>query len=147
MYMCTHITTALAFASVYIGPILVCIYLRIVLKSEHVWVLIFWLYCISCTYGKRKKKFTKNKRKRKEISGKSLKFIELLPSGQPSSRNENFVSTGKNLLKNRNWTFPVVRYFTWKLQSVTKDLGLTLVFMWRSAPRERFNRYFSGLFC
>ena len=36
MYMCTHIATALASASVYIGPILVCIYLRIVLKSEHV---------------------------------------------------------------------------------------------------------------
>ena len=146
MYMCTHITTALAFASVYIGPILVCIYLRIVLKSEHAWVLIFWLYCISCTYEKRKKKFTKNKRKRKEISGKSLKFIELLPSGQSSSKNENFVSTGKNL-KNKNWTFPVVRYFTWKLQSVARDLGLTLVFMWGSAPREGFNRYFSGLFC
>ena len=146
MYMCTHIATALASASVYIGPILVCIYLRIVLKSEHVWVLIFWLYCISCTYEKRKNKFTKNKRKRKEISGKSLKFIELLPSGQSSSKNENFVSTGKNL-KNKNWTFPVVRYFTWKLQSVAKDLGLTLVFMWGSAPREGFNRYFSGLFC
>ena len=36
-----------------------------------------------------------------EISGKSQNFIELLPSDS-SSRNENFVSTGKNLLKNRN---------------------------------------------
>ena len=33
------------------------------------------------------------------------------------------------------------------LQSVTKYLRLTLVFMWKSGPREKFNRYFSGLFC
>ena len=44
-------------------------------------------------------------------------FIELLLSAQSSSRNENFVSTSKNFLKNRNWTFPVVRYFTWKTES------------------------------
>ena len=34
----------------------------------------------------------KRKRKRKEISGKSQNFIELLPSAQSSSPNENFVS-------------------------------------------------------
>ena len=33
------------------------------------------------------------------------------------------------------------------LQSVTKYLRLTLVFMRNSALREEFNRYFSGLFC
>ena len=32
------------------------------------------------------------------------------------------------------------------LQSVTKYLRLTLVFMWNSAPLKEFNRYFSGLF-
>ena len=37
---------------------------------------------------------------------------ELLPSTQCSSQNENFVSTSKNLLKNRNQTFPLVYYFT-----------------------------------
>ena len=31
------------------------------------------------------------------------------------------------------------------LQSVTKYLRLTLVFMWNSAPREKFNRYFWSL--
>ena len=36
-----------------------------------------------------------------------------------SSQNENFVSTSKNLLKNRNWTFAVVPYFTWKLELVS----------------------------
>ena len=34
-----------------------------------------------------------------EISGKSQNFIELLPSDQSSSKNENFVNTSKNLLK------------------------------------------------
>ena len=33
------------------------------------------------------------------------------------------------------------------LQSVTKYLTLTLVFMWNSAPREKFNGYFLGLVC
>lgn len=32
------------------------------------------------------------------------------------------------------------------LQSVTGYLGLALVFIWDEALRERFNRYFSGLF-
>ena len=39
-----------------------------------------------------------------EISGKSQNFIELLPSAQSSSRNESFVSTSKNSLKNRKLT-------------------------------------------
>ena len=37
-----------------------------------------------------------------EISRKSQNFVELLPSAKSSSRNENFVSTNKNLLKYRN---------------------------------------------
>ena len=45
------------------------------------------------------------------MSGKSQNFIDLLPS---ASRNENFVSTGENILKNRNWTFPVVGYISHK---------------------------------
>ena len=35
----------------------------------------------------------------------------------------------------------------YKLQSVTKYLRLTLVFMDNRAPQEKFNCYFSGLFC
>ena len=38
----------------------------------------------------------------KEISGKSQNFIELLRSASSFSRKDNFVSTSKNLLKNRN---------------------------------------------
>ena len=41
----------------------------------------------------------------KEISGKSQNVIELLPSVQSSSRNENFVSTEKNLVKNKSELF------------------------------------------
>ena len=52
----------------------VCMYLY-----EHVWVFIFWLSCISCTYRKRKKKV----HTKKEISGKSQNFIELLLSARP----------------------------------------------------------------
>ena len=49
-----------------------------------------------------------------EISGNSQNCIELLLSAYSSSRNDFFVSTSKNLIKNRNWTFPVVRYCTWR---------------------------------
>ena len=38
-------------------------------------------------------------------------MTELLPSAQSSSQNENFVNTSKKQFKNRNWTFPLVRYF------------------------------------
>ena len=38
--------------------------------------------------------------------------------------NENFVDTSKTLLKNRNLTFPVVHYFTWKLEFISsKSFG------------------------
>ena len=47
-----------------------------------------------------------------EGSGIPQDFTELYPSAQPSFRNENFVNTSKKPLKNRNWTSPVMRYFT-----------------------------------
>ena len=60
--------------------------------------------------------------KRLKTSGKYQNITEFLPSAQSSYRNENFVSTRKNLLRNRYWTFPVVRYFTWKLEFVSNIL-------------------------
>ena len=45
--------------------------------------------------------------------------IELQPSAQSSSQNENFVNTSKKLFKNWNWTFLVVRYFTLTLKFVS----------------------------
>ena len=48
--------------------------------------------------------------------------MELLLSAQSPSRNKNYTSTRKNLLKNRNWTFPVVQHFTWVcVQNFAKD--------------------------
>ena len=38
----------------------------------------------------------------------------------------NFVSTTKNLLKNRNWTSPIVSYFTWKLEFVLNVLWMII---------------------
>ena len=57
-----------------------------------------------------------------KISGKSQSFTELLPSTYSSSRNENFVSTIKKLLRNRNCTFTVMHYFTYKLELVSNIL-------------------------
>ena len=115
--MCTHATITPVPAFVYMGLAFVCTGLGIPLKREHVWVFMYWLYCISCTYGKRKKKFTKKKKeKRTEISGKSQNF-----------RNENFVGSSKNLLKSKNWTFPVVHCFTWKLEFVSNIWWILLV--------------------
>ena len=39
-----------------------------------------------------------------------------MPSAQSAYQNRYLVTAVKNLLKNRNLTFPVVRYFTWKLE-------------------------------
>ena len=36
------------------------------------------------------------------MSEKSENFIELMPSAQSPSQNENFFGTSKNVLKNRN---------------------------------------------
>ena len=57
--------------------------------------------------------------------GKIQKISKLYRiSAQSFSRNENFVSTNKNLLKNRSWTFPIVRYFTWKPEFVSNILWM-----------------------
>ena len=50
--------------------------------------------------------------------------ITTTPRRQPSSQNENFVSNSKNLLKCGNLTFPVVHYFTWKLEFVSDVLWM-----------------------
>ena len=46
------------------------------------------------------------------------------PSVQFSSQNQNFVNTSEKLLKNTIQTFPVVRYFTWKLEFVSNILSI-----------------------
>ena len=68
--------------------------------------------------------YTSSLLRNREISRKSQNFIELLPSTQSSSANKNFVSTTKNLIKNRNRIFPVVHYFTLKLEFVSNILWI-----------------------
>ena len=52
------------------------------------------------------------------MSEKSQNFIELLPNAWPSSRNENIVSTSKNLLKKQKLNFSLNSRFPKKLEFV-----------------------------
>ena len=49
-----------------------------------------------------------------------------MPSAQYPRQIENFVNASKKLLKNTNYTFPVVRCFTWKLELVSNILWLAV---------------------
>ena len=53
--------------------------------------------------------------KRHKTCGKYQNITEFLPSAQSPYRNEN-------LTRNRYWTLPAVRYFTWKLEFVSNNL-------------------------
>ena len=50
--------------------------------TEHVWIFIFWLYCISCTYRKRKQVLTQKKKYQENL--KTSEISELLPSACPA---------------------------------------------------------------
>ena len=50
--------------------------------------------------------------------------MEVKPSAQSSSQKENFVNTSKSLVENRNWTFSIVHYFTWKLNFFSNILSV-----------------------
>ena len=49
-------------------------------------------------------------------------------SAQSSSQNKTFVNTSKKLMKNRNRTFRVVRYFTSKLQFISNILFMIVCY-------------------
>ena len=89
--------------------------------SYHTLIILYFMYIW------RKNKEVHKEWRRKEMSGKSQNFIELLPSVQLFSINENVVSPSKNLLENRNWTFPVVRCFTWKREFISSIWWMILV--------------------
>ena len=69
-------------------------------------------------------------------TSRSQNFIELQPSAQSSSQNENFVDTSKKLLENRNSTFPIVRYFTTTLKFVSYVLARIAVKRENLEPAE-----------
>ena len=71
----------------------------------------------------------KKKRKKKKECLKVSKLHKMMPSVQPSYRNKNFLNTSKKLLKNRNQIFPVMRFFTWKLDLVSNILWM-IVGVW-----------------
>ena len=59
-----------------------------------------------------------------EISGKCEIFKDGYPSSRCSCENENFVDTIKQFLKNGKLSFPVVHYFSWKLELVSNKLWI-----------------------
>ena len=75
-----------------------------------------------------------------DISGKFQYFLELLPSPQ-FSQNENFVSTSKNLQRNRNWSLPGVRCFTWKLEFVSNILRIIVGRLTEKLPNNSTNNF------
>ena len=46
---------------------------------------------------------------------------------QFSRQNENLFNNIQNLMKNRNWTFPIGHYFTWKLELASDILWMIIV--------------------
>ena len=59
-----------------------------------------------------------------EISEKCVNFKDGYPSAQCSCQNENFVETIKQFLKKGKLSFPVVHYFSWKLELVSNKLWI-----------------------
>ena len=59
-----------------------------------------------------------------EISGKCVIFKDGYPRAQCSCENENSVDTIKQFLKNGKLSFPVVHYFSWKLELVSNKLWI-----------------------
>ena len=50
---------------------------------------------------------------------------------------KKIVNTNKRLLENRNWTFPVVRYFTWKLEPLSNISSVVIVLLSRNDSKIR----------
>ena len=57
---------------------------------------------------------------------KSENFIELSPSTQPTSQNEDYSSYGNTVLKNRNLIFLILYFFIWKLEFVSNFKWMTV---------------------
>ena len=90
------------------------------------------------------------------ILGKIRKIsnLELQTSAQSSCQNKIFSNTGWKLLKSRNQTFPLGRYFTWNLEFVSNILWMMedcdetktwnnsiKIWLWESHRRNRKYQY------
>ena len=74
--------------------------------------------------------------------------MELDPSAQSSSKNENFVNTSKKILKNANATF-VVPFFTWKQHFISNILSMIVFgnkFCFQLAPNPFKLNFFHNSF-
>ena len=78
-----------------------------------------------------------------EVTFKTQDLRKYQESAQFSCQNENFVYTSKKLLKNKNQTFPIVRYFTWKLESASNTLWMIVAFL---MVFEKMIWYFMSLY-
>ena len=75
----------------------------------------------------------------KHCCSRSQNFRELYSSAPSSYQNDSFVNTSKRLLKNRNWTSPVVRYFTPTLKFVSYILARTVDIKLSKNSKRIFN--------
>ena len=74
-----------------------------------------------------------------KIPGQCPNSIEWYPRTQSPCQNENFFNARKKLLKNRNLTFPVARYFTWNI-----ELGSDI--LWMIVDKQMKRNWFSCKF-
>ena len=78
-----------------------------------------------------------------ETPGKCLNPIDWYPSPQSTCQIETFVNFSKKLLKNKNWTVLVVRYFTWKLELVSDILWMIVVsFLFFDPQKDSYFAFF-----
>ena len=70
------------------------------------------------------------------------------PVPSPHPRKENVANTRKRLLENKNGTFPVVHYFTWKLEFFSNIFpvvvnGITSTCVKNNQKQSRFHKFLS----
>ena len=92
-------------------------------KWNEAWLLVIKLY-IRVASGAAKRIKTYDPRKLGNIRKISKLHRNIAQGPVLPPRNQNFASTSKNLLKNRNRTFPAVLYFTWKPETAYNTLWM-----------------------
>ena len=90
-------------------------------NDAQTWYLWTWYIRIASRVAERLK--TEDLRKLWNI-GKVSKLHRMIALCPVPLLNQKFVNTSKKLLKNRNQSFPVVHYFTWKLELVSNILWM-----------------------
>ena len=81
------------------------------------------------------------------LAGKQKSHSSEIDDSEKYSQRHCLVLHGVNESNDENTNKIIIKTFSAELQSVTKYLRQTVVFMGNGAPREKFNRYFSGHFC